>query len=181
MEQKFRQRFIQLYANFLELTNDKSEDDCFDCWCATKKIKKRSSPGELLILGSLRYLGRGWRLHRRIDCNQQLTGSLQSLFSTVSCIDFCSTNCSPAPQRKEPSKSALTLNPALCIVRITCHKHWHWWQWQSPSDTVPNTLPAAASSALERRLEHVASGDAGRIIMGGRHGHQNRSTNSRIT
>ena len=37
------------------------EGDCFYSWCGVDKINnKKSSPIELLVLGALRYLGRGW-------------------------------------------------------------------------------------------------------------------------
>ncbi|KAI2488828.1 Plant transposon protein [Fragilaria crotonensis] len=67
----FRKRFRLPYDSFLELLRmlqpenfDSDEDDMFIRWRerndnSTKK-KTRVSPIELLLLGSLRYLGRGW-------------------------------------------------------------------------------------------------------------------------
>ena len=35
-------------------------NELFDRWCGSKLNNKKVSPVELLVLGSLRYLGRGW-------------------------------------------------------------------------------------------------------------------------
>ena len=35
-------------------------NELFDRWCGSKSNNKKVSPVELLVLGSLRYLGRGW-------------------------------------------------------------------------------------------------------------------------
>lgn len=62
----FRRRFRLPYENYLELVDEcrehgKYEGDYFYRWCGLdKRNNKKSSPVELLLLGSLRYLGRGW-------------------------------------------------------------------------------------------------------------------------
>ena len=66
----FRKRFRLPYNLFLELLemlqpeNFDSDDDMFMRWRDrnddSSKKKTRVSPIELLLLGSLRYLGRGW-------------------------------------------------------------------------------------------------------------------------
>ena len=56
---KFRQRFRLPYRCFLDLVNEAAENDWFPRWARASDPKK-SSPLELMILGALRYLGRGW-------------------------------------------------------------------------------------------------------------------------
>ena len=60
MQSKFRARFRIPYDNFRELVHWVTIDPLFERWCGKKCNNKRSSPVELLVLGSLRYLGRGW-------------------------------------------------------------------------------------------------------------------------
>ena len=57
---KKRERFHLPYPNFLQLVVSVSESELFDRWCGHKWNNKQASPIELLVLGSLRYLGRGW-------------------------------------------------------------------------------------------------------------------------
>jgi hypothetical protein len=57
---KFRKRFRLPYPNFLQLVASVSESELFDRWCGHKRNNKQASPIELLVLGSRRYLGRGW-------------------------------------------------------------------------------------------------------------------------
>jgi hypothetical protein len=45
---------------FLQLVASVSESELFDRWCGHKSNNKQASPIELLVLGSLQYLGRGW-------------------------------------------------------------------------------------------------------------------------
>ena len=44
----------------LELVQQVQSNELFDRWCGSKSNNKKVSPVELLVLGSLRYLGRGW-------------------------------------------------------------------------------------------------------------------------
>ena len=60
MAKKFRERFRLPYPNFLQLVVSVSESKLFDRWCGHKRNNKQASPIELLVLGSLRYLGRSW-------------------------------------------------------------------------------------------------------------------------
>jgi len=60
MAKKFRERFRLSYTNFLQLVASVSESKLFDRWCGHKTNNKQASLIELLVLGSLRYLGRGW-------------------------------------------------------------------------------------------------------------------------
>mmetsp|Transcript_18952 Transcript_18952/g.32615 ORF Transcript_18952/g.32615 Transcript_18952/m.32615 type:complete len:198 (-) Transcript_18952:120-713(-) len=59
-QDKFRVRFRCPYENYLTLVQDCKEDGNFSRWQGTDCTGKNSSPIELLVLGSLRYLGRGW-------------------------------------------------------------------------------------------------------------------------
>ena len=64
--QKFRRRFRLPYNMFLELvkiTKEATDDDgnfYFQRWMTVNAAGIPSSPIELMILGSLHYLGRGW-------------------------------------------------------------------------------------------------------------------------
>ena len=60
LRRQFRNRFRMPYESYLELIEMCREDKHFRRWCAQKINNKQSSPIELLLLGSLRYLGRGW-------------------------------------------------------------------------------------------------------------------------
>ena len=57
---KFRTQFRLPYSNYLKLVADVSADSLFDRWCGHKPNNQRCSPIQLLVLGSLRYLGLGW-------------------------------------------------------------------------------------------------------------------------
>ena len=57
---KFRSQFRLPYPNYNELLDAVQVDPLFVRWCGEKRNGKKSSPIELLLLGSLRYLGRGW-------------------------------------------------------------------------------------------------------------------------
>jgi hypothetical protein len=60
MAKKFCLRFRIPFPSYLELVKQIKADDRFDPWCGFKQFKKTTSLIELLVLGSLRYLGRGW-------------------------------------------------------------------------------------------------------------------------
>ena len=60
MMDKFRVRFRLPYPNYIELVETVRSHTIFDRWCGHKKNGKKSTPVELLVLGALRYLGRGW-------------------------------------------------------------------------------------------------------------------------
>lgn len=68
MRAKFRQRFRIPYTNYLELVELCRADIRFHKWCGFKKNKKRASPIELLVLGALRYLGRGFTFDDIEEC-----------------------------------------------------------------------------------------------------------------
>jgi len=57
---KFRNRFRLPHANFRELVLDCKQNELFSRWLGKDAVGQDSSPIELLILGTLRYLGRGW-------------------------------------------------------------------------------------------------------------------------
>jgi hypothetical protein len=63
----FRNRFRLPYPQFFQLVEDIRLNDLFDRWCGYKSNNKKVSPVELLLLGSLRYLGRGWNFD---DCEE---------------------------------------------------------------------------------------------------------------
>jgi hypothetical protein len=68
MQEKFRVRFRLPYPNFRELVEWVSADPLFDRWCGWKSNNKKASPVELLVLGALRYLGRGWTFDDIEEC-----------------------------------------------------------------------------------------------------------------
>ena len=55
------------HASFLELVADARAGNWFPSWMGTNCAGKPASPLELMILGSLRYLGRGWTFD---DCEE---------------------------------------------------------------------------------------------------------------
>ena len=59
---RFRQRFRLPYSSFLDLVKMCGQSSFFDQWSRHREIKKfkKGAPLELLVLGVLRYLGRGW-------------------------------------------------------------------------------------------------------------------------
>jgi hypothetical protein len=57
---KFRNRFRLPYAQYRELVADCKGNYLFKRWTRCDAIGIESTPIELLVLGSLRYLGRGW-------------------------------------------------------------------------------------------------------------------------
>jgi DDE superfamily endonuclease len=59
--EKFRRRFRMAYSSFQGLVQRVYQDDIFKRWQPTKRdvFGNKSSPLELLVLGALRYLGRG--------------------------------------------------------------------------------------------------------------------------
>jgi hypothetical protein len=59
-EKKFRLRFRCTYEMFEKLFRLIKENDLFDRWSRTDAAYRPSSPLQLLVLGALRYIGRGW-------------------------------------------------------------------------------------------------------------------------
>ena len=71
--------------NFLELVEDICSNDLFDQWCGYKSNNKKVSPVELLLLGLLCYLGRGWTVD---DCEES-TAIDKDVRSTVLYKKWC--------------------------------------------------------------------------------------------
>lgn len=57
---RFRRRFRCSYDNYKKLLDLVSNDLMFQRWCNQDAAGRDPSPIELLLLGALRYLGRGW-------------------------------------------------------------------------------------------------------------------------
>ncbi len=57
---KFRLRFRMPFESYLDFVKEAKDNELFKRWTGFDACGKKSSPIELLILGSLRYLGRGW-------------------------------------------------------------------------------------------------------------------------
>ena len=64
---KFRRRFRMPYEQYLELLEDIQESPLFKRWRKVDCTGRQSSPLELLLLGTLRYLGRGFTFD---DCEE---------------------------------------------------------------------------------------------------------------
>ena len=64
---KFRRRFRMPYEQYRELCEEVIQDPLFKKWRTVDCTGKRSSPIELLLLGSLRYLGHGFTFD---DCGE---------------------------------------------------------------------------------------------------------------
>jgi hypothetical protein len=60
LQRQFRNRFRMKYSSFIQLVATCKRSDYFACWNQKGKNNKRPSDLELLLLGTLRYLGRGW-------------------------------------------------------------------------------------------------------------------------
>jgi hypothetical protein len=58
-QKKFRRRFRLPYQQYLELLEDSRRNNWFPQWTGINAAGKPSSPLELLLLGALRYIGRG--------------------------------------------------------------------------------------------------------------------------
>jgi hypothetical protein len=83
MAKKFCNQFCLLYPSFLDLLGQVKSDDRFDRWCGYKSNGKKSLPIKLLLLGSLRYLGRGWTFN---DIKEQTASSISVHCNFFSCI-----------------------------------------------------------------------------------------------
>jgi hypothetical protein len=57
---RFRRRFRCSYDNFIKLTELVRNNPTFQRWLNKDAVGREPSPLELLVLGALRYLGRGW-------------------------------------------------------------------------------------------------------------------------
>jgi len=66
-QHKFRRRFRMPYSSFIQLVCDARSGNWFPSWMGSSCVNKTASPLELMILGSLRYLGRGWTFD---DCEE---------------------------------------------------------------------------------------------------------------
>ena len=67
LQKAFRNRFHLPYQQYLELVEQVKSNKLFDRWCGVKCNNKNVSPVELLVLGTLRYLGCGWTFD---NCNE---------------------------------------------------------------------------------------------------------------
>jgi len=56
----FRLRFRMPHTSFLELSHDLSNHEMFERWTSHDASNRKSSNIKMLLLGSLRYIGRGW-------------------------------------------------------------------------------------------------------------------------
>ena len=57
---KFRNRFRLPYDQYKELVDGCKQSNLFRRWLSCDAMGRQSTPIELLVLGALRYLGRGW-------------------------------------------------------------------------------------------------------------------------
>ncbi len=67
LQKKFRLRFRLPYEQYLDLVQQVQSNVLFDRWCGFKSNNKKVSSVELLVLGLLPYLGRGWTFD---DCEE---------------------------------------------------------------------------------------------------------------
>ena len=83
MGAKFWVRFQIPYFNYLELLQWIGDNTRFAHWCGVKSNNKMSSLIELLVLGSLHYLGCGWtfdNIKEQTAISKEVHWSLYSLF-----------------------------------------------------------------------------------------------------
>ena len=114
MRQKFRKLFRLPYNKFVQLVKAISVDDHFDRWCGKKVNHKKSSPIELLVLGTLRYLGRGWSLDD-LEETKNISGELH-------CVFFCNTSISGA----QCSGTIRTVNESISLPYFRKHLVEHF-------------------------------------------------------
>jgi len=65
---KFRIRFRLPYSNFEELSAECKASNLFMRWMSCDAVGQKATPIELLVLGALRYLGRGWTFDDIEEC-----------------------------------------------------------------------------------------------------------------
>eukprot|EP00804_Cyclotella_cryptica_P015709 CCRYP_019516-RA/>CCRYP_019516-RA protein AED:0.25 eAED:0.25 QI:0/0/0/1/1/1/2/0/275 len=65
---KFRIRFRLPYNNFEELSVECKASNLFMRWMSCDAVGQKATPIELLVLGALRYLGRGWTFDDIEEC-----------------------------------------------------------------------------------------------------------------
>ena len=90
-KEKFRRRFRLPYKQFCELLNLLEEDERFRRWWKglCNNAGAAASPLSLLLLGSLRYLGRGWTFDD-IEESTAISEEVHRVFFHQF-IDYCST------------------------------------------------------------------------------------------
>jgi len=89
MRAKFWNMFRIPPSNYLEFMQWIQDDTRFACWCGAKVNNKMSSPIELLVLGSLRYLGRGWTF----DNIEEIFPCFHRLLQYYSLLSVCTHSC----------------------------------------------------------------------------------------
>jgi Plant transposon protein len=57
---RFRRRFRMPYSSFVELVKEARDEDWFPTYEKCNALGQKGVPLEIFVLGSLRYLGRGW-------------------------------------------------------------------------------------------------------------------------
>ena len=65
---KFRDRFKLPYNKFKELVEDCQASNLLNRWMSCDATGRQPTPVDLLVLGSLRYLGRGWTFDDVEEC-----------------------------------------------------------------------------------------------------------------
>ena len=78
---KFWNSFCMPYPSYKDLLHQINYDNRFEGWCGHKWNNKQSSSVELLLLGLLRYLGRGWTFDD-IEEQTAISVSVHCNFST---------------------------------------------------------------------------------------------------
>ena len=69
MSKLFKLRFRMPYSSFLELTDELSVHPIFERWQKCDAVGDKPSNMKLLLLGALRYIGRGWTLDDLHEAN----------------------------------------------------------------------------------------------------------------
>ena len=69
LHDKFRIRFRLPYQSFLDLSEDIIHHELFKQWTHCDAVGNHPSDIKLLLLGSLRYMGRGWTLDDISEAN----------------------------------------------------------------------------------------------------------------
>ena len=76
----FRSRFRMPHTSFLELSHDLSNHEMFERWTSHDASNRKSSNIKILLLGSLRYIGRRWTFDDIEEGDMYITRISPSVF-----------------------------------------------------------------------------------------------------
>jgi hypothetical protein len=110
-------------------------NELFDRWCGYKSNNKKVSPVELLVLGSLRYLGRGWTfdaIEESTVIDKEVHRCFLKVFiqfgSTASCMPWTSLKIRSSHTRHQSHPSlGLRKNLQYRFIDIRRNARFVYW------------------------------------------------------